>query len=69
MIQEMVEKLLEEQAEEAEHKAWCDAELTKTKKSLDSKQGKMEDIHTKIEKAKAASAKLAQQKKTRNGAG
>merc|ERR1719261_219490 len=64
MIQEMVEKLLEEQAEEAEHKAWCDAELTKTKKSLAAKESKMEDINTKIEKAKATSAKLAEQHKS-----
>jgi hypothetical protein len=63
MISEMVEKLLEEQAEEAEHNAWCSGELTKTKKSLAAKESKMEDINTKIEKAKATSAKLEEQVK------
>jgi len=67
MIQEMVEKLLEEQAEEAEHKTWCDAELTKTKKSLAAKETKMEDISTKIEKAEATSAKLSEQVKALAG--
>lgn len=63
MIEEMVEKLLQEQAEEADHKVWCDAELTKSKKSLARKQTKMDDINTKIEKAKATSATLAEQAK------
>merc|ERR1719213_1442197 len=63
MISEMVEKLLEEQSEEAEHKTWCDGEMTKTKKSLTSKQDKVDDINTKIEKATAMSAKLEERVK------
>merc|ERR1719261_1999817 len=35
MIQEMIEKLLEEEADEANHKGWCDEEISKTVKDRD----------------------------------
>jgi len=58
MIQEMVEKLLQEQAQESEHKAWCDTEMAKTKSSLDVKTDRVEELATRLEKTKAESAKL-----------
>jgi peptidoglycan hydrolase CwlO-like protein len=58
MIQEMVEKLLQEQAQESEHKAWCDTEMAKTKSSLDVKTDRVEELKTRLEKTKAESAKL-----------
>jgi len=64
MIAEMIEKLVAEQAEEASHKAWCDQELTKSVKSQKSKDAKIEDLSTRIEKAESASAKLSEQIKT-----
>merc|ERR1719261_680888 len=67
MISQMVEKLLEEQAEEAEHKEWCDGEMTKTKKALTRKSDKMEDLSTRINEAMAMSAKLSNQIKTLTG--
>merc|ERR1719171_208728 len=61
MIQQMIEKLLEEQAAEAEHKGWCDVELAKTKKALKSRTEKLEDLSTRIEKADSMSNKLSEQ--------
>jgi hypothetical protein len=58
MIQEMVEKLLQEQAQESEHKAWCDTEMAKTKSSLDVKTDRVDELKTRLEKTKAESAKL-----------
>merc|ERR1719217_1595684 len=50
MIQQMVDKLIEEQAEEAEHKAWCDAELLKTTKAKKAKTAKVDELDTRVEK-------------------
>jgi len=51
MIQTMVEKLMEAQASEAEHKQWCDQETSKSKKAKEKKTDKVEDIQTKIDQA------------------
>jgi len=61
MIQGMVDKLLQEQAEESTHKAWCDEELGKTAASLDTKGDRVDELNTRLDKAKADSAKLAQE--------
>merc|ERR1719281_1746370 len=61
MIQAMVEKLLQEQAEESEHKAWCDKETSKTGESLDLKSDRVDELATRLDKAKAESAELARE--------
>merc|ERR1719261_1650884 len=61
MIQAMVEKLLQEQAEESEHKAWCDKETSKTEESLDVKSDRVDELSTRVDKAKAESAQLARE--------
>merc|ERR1719478_1086090 len=58
MIQEMIEKLVKEAAEEAEHKAFCDKEMSETKAKMEDKQGEVDDLSTKIEKLKEEVATL-----------
>ena len=43
-----------------DRKAWCDSEMAKTGATRGDKEGKLEVSHTRIEKAEAASAKLAE---------
>jgi len=57
MIQKMVFRLMAEQTDEDKHKAWCDLELEKTKKSSDDKTDKLKDLNAKI---KSENAKVAE---------
>merc|ERR1719247_221934 len=60
MIQEMIEKLVEEAGKEAEHKAYCDKEMGETKVKKEDKSGEVEDLQVKIDKATSKIAKLKQ---------
>jgi len=60
MIQEMIEKLEKEAAEEAEHKAFCDKEMSETKAKMEDKQGEVDDLNTKVDKFTAKIAKLSE---------
>merc|ERR1719335_1824347 len=58
MIQELIEKLLQEEADEANHKGWCDEEIGKTLKDRDYRLRDITDIHSSIEKLNARKEKL-----------
>merc|ERR1719487_1995308 len=67
MIQKMIFRLMAEQKDEDDHKAWCDLELSKTQDSKDDKENKMEMLNKKIDAANAEvvdlTAKIAENEK------
>merc|ERR1719420_1233894 len=73
MIQDMIEKLLEEEADEANHKGWCDEEISKTVKDRDYRlqdiealQASLEELNAREEKLTLEKAELEEQIKTLN---
>jgi len=58
MIQKMIFRLMAEQTQEDEHKAWCDVELSKSDTSIKEKAEKLEMIKAKIEEAQASVQQL-----------
>merc|ERR1719395_507042 len=61
LIEEMIEKLLKEAAEEAEKKAYCDKEMSETKAKKEELTDEIEALTTKIDKAAAKIAKLKEE--------
>merc|ERR1719399_2821017 len=59
MIKDMIMKLTEEATEEAEHKGFCDTELTTNKQTRDSKTAEAAELTATVEGLSAKSAKLA----------
>merc|ERR1719486_1635406 len=57
----MIEKLEEEAAKEAAHKAFCDKEMSETEAKKEDKESELEDLTTKIDKATAKIAKLTEE--------
>merc|ERR1719160_2345978 len=60
MIKDLIYKLQEEAREEAEHKGWCDTELTTNKQTRDKKSADIESLKAEIEELTAEIAKLTQ---------
>jgi len=64
MIQEMIEKLLQEEADEATQKGYCNTELSKTIKDRDYRLRDVEELHTTLESDNARREKLAEEMAT-----
>merc|ERR1719247_772210 len=56
MIKDLIVRLMEEANEEAEHKGWCDTEL-----STNEQTAAVETLHAEIDELKASIAKLTQE--------
>merc|ERR1719161_2987315 len=63
LIQDMIAKLLKEAQEEAEEKAYCDAEMAKTEKKKSELTDDLEAITAKIDKSVSASTRLKEEVK------
>merc|ERR550537_578803 len=61
MIQDMVDKLMEEANEEAEHKGFCDTEMGTNKNTRDTKSSEVDSLNAQIEELTADIQKLGKE--------
>jgi cell division septum initiation protein DivIVA len=60
MIKDLIVKLMEEANEEAEHKGWCDTELSTNEHTRKEKTEAVETLHADIDQLEASVAKLTE---------
>merc|ERR1719326_2823480 len=60
MIKDLIVRLMEEANEEAEHKGWCDTELSTNEQTRKEKTQAVETLHTEIDELEASIAKLTE---------
>jgi len=60
MIKELIVRLMEEANEEAEHKGWCDTELSTNEQTRKEKTESVETLHAEIDMLEASIAKLTE---------
>jgi cbb3-type cytochrome oxidase cytochrome c subunit len=58
MIKDLIVRLMEEANEEAEHKGWCDTELSTNEQTRKEKTEAVETLHAEIDELEASIAKL-----------
>merc|ERR1719378_993399 len=61
LISEMIEKLVADAQKEADHKAFCDKEMSETKAKREDKEDEVDDLSNKIDAATAKIAKLKEE--------
>merc|ERR1739848_768032 len=61
MIKDLIVKLMEEANEEAEHKGWCDTELSTNEQTRKEKTEAVETLHAEIDELEASIAELTEQ--------
>jgi len=60
MIKDLIVRLMEEANEEAEHKGWCDTELSTNEQTRKEKTAAVETLHAEIDELEASIAKLTE---------
>merc|ERR1719498_677450 len=61
MIKDLIVRLMEEANEEAEHKGWCDTELSTNEQTRKEKTDAVETLHADIDELEASLAKLTEE--------
>merc|ERR1719487_1543901 len=61
LIQELIERLLQEAADEASHKGWCDKEMGKAKQTRTYKVEELEKLNAALASAEALRDKLTEE--------
>jgi chromosome segregation ATPase len=61
MIKDLITRLQEEAAEEAQHKDWCDTELATNEQTRKEKTEQVEMLHAEIDELEASIAKLTEE--------
>jgi cell division septum initiation protein DivIVA len=64
MIKDLIVRLMEEANEEAEHKGWCDTELSTNEQTRKEKTDAVETLHANIDELEASIAKLTEDLRT-----
>merc|ERR1719421_112912 len=62
LIQELIERLLQEEADEADKKGWCDKEIAAAKKDRDYRLRDVQDLHGELESLNARHGTLSETK-------
>jgi len=60
MLKDLIVRLMEEANEEADHKGWCDTELSTNEQTRKEKTEAVETLHAEIDQLEASLAKLAE---------
>jgi len=60
MIKDLITRLMEEATEEAEHKGWCDTELSTNKQTREEKTSMVEQLTAEIDELEASTAHLTE---------
>merc|ERR1719484_464744 len=62
LIQELIERLLQEEADEADKTGWCDKEIAAAQKDRDYRLRDVDDLHSQLESLNARKGELTKTK-------